>query len=139
MPTEETWPGFKRLPNARSLRIPTNTRNAHGSIIRVKFPTLTNAGAGLLNSLLSLDPSARPSAKQMLEHAYFREDSRPKPTAMFPTFPSKAGQEKRRRHASPNAPIRGAAPGLQGEVDFSSIFKSREEEETGGGFQLKLV
>jgi len=35
--------------------------------------------------------------------------------------------------------MRGQAPGLQGEVDFSSIFKGREEEEKGGGFQLKLV
>ena len=92
-----------------------------------------------MNSLLSLDPSKRPSAKEMLEHAYFREDPRPKPTSMFPTFPSKAGQEKRKQRASPNAPIRGAAPGLQGDVDFNSIFKGREEEEKGGGFQLKLV
>ncbi|CZT15759.1 related to galactosyltransferase associated protein kinase P58/GTA [Ramularia collo-cygni] len=139
IPTEDTWPGFKRLPNARSLRLPTNSKSAQGSIIRSKFPTLTNGGAGLLNDLLSLDPNRRPSAKEMLEHAYFREDPRPKPTAMFPTFPSKAGQEKRRRQASPNAPVRGAAPGLQGEVDFSSIFKGRDEEEKGGGFQLKLV
>ena len=75
----------------------------------------------------------------MLQHEYFFENPKPKPTAMFPTFPSKAGQEKRRRHASPNAPVRGQAPGLQGDVDFSSIFKGREEEEKGGGFQLKLV
>ncbi|EME41940.1 hypothetical protein DOTSEDRAFT_177361 [Dothistroma septosporum NZE10] len=139
IPTEETWPGFKRLPNARSMRLPSNSKSAQGSIIRSKFPTLTNGGASLMNSLLSLDPSKRPSAKEMLEHAYFREDPRPKPTAMFPTFPSKAGQENRRRHASPNAPIRGAAPGLQGDVDFNSIFKGREEEEKGGGFQLRVV
>lgn len=37
------------------------------------------------------------------------------------------------------APVRGDAPGLGGQVDFSSIFKGREEEEKGGGFQLKLV
>ena len=74
----------------------------------------------------------------MLEHDYFRENPRPKPTAMFPTFPSKAGQEKRRRQVTPNAPVRGAAPGL-GDIDYSSIFKGREEEEKGGGFQLKLV
>ena len=93
----------------------------------------------MLNALLSLDPAKRPSATEMLEHGYFREDPRPKPTAMFPTFPSKAGQEKRRRHASPNAPVRGQASALQNELDFSSIFKGREEEEKGGGFQLKLV
>ncbi|EMC92798.1 hypothetical protein BAUCODRAFT_262181 [Baudoinia panamericana UAMH 10762] len=139
IPSEDTWPGFKRLPNARTLRLPPASKTAQGSIVRSKFATLTNAGVKLLDSLLSLDPVKRPSANAMLEHPYFREDPRPKPTAVFPTFPSKAGQEKRRRHASPNAPARAAAPGLQGDVDFSSIFKGREEEEKGGGFHLKLV
>lgn len=58
---------------------------------------------------------------------------------MFPTFPSKAGQEKRRRVASPNAPMRGAAPGFGGEADFSGIFAGRENEEMGAGFRLKLI
>lgn len=139
IPNEDIWPGFKRLPNARTLRLPSQSKAGQGSIIRSKFPTLTNAGASLLNSLLSLNPAQRPSAKQMLEHAYLREGPRPKPTAMFPTFPSKAGQEKRRRQATPNAPIRGAAAPTLGEIDYSSIFKGREAEEKGGGFQLKLV
>lgn len=138
IPTEETWPGFKRLPNARSLHLSGNPRAAQGSIIRSRFPTLTNAGAALLNGLLSLNPEKRPSARSMLEHAYFGEDPRPKPTSMFPTFPSKAGQEKRRRHASPDAPVRGVAPPL-GEIDYSSIFEGREQEEKGGGFQLKIA
>lgn len=107
--------------------------------MRSKFSALTNAGVDLMNGLLSLNPARRLTAKELLDHPYFRENPRPKPTAMFPTFPSKAGQEKRRRHASPHAPTRGAAPGLTGEVDFSSIFKGREAEEKGGGFQLKLV
>jgi len=108
--------------------------------VRTKFTALTNAGVDLLNQLLSLNPSKRPSAKEMLAHPYFREDPRPKPTAMFPTFPSKAGQEKRRRVRTPEAPVRGAAPKLGSEtVDYSSIFKGRENEERGGGFQLKVV
>lgn len=137
IPSTETWPEFKSLPNARSLRLPFGSKAAEGSVIRAKFPTITNAGVGLMDSLLSLNPARRPTAKDMLEHPYFREDPRPKPTAMFPTFPSKAGQERRRRHASPNAPVRGAAPGL-GQVDYSSIFKGRETEEKGGGFQLRV-
>jgi cell division cycle 2-like len=55
---------------------------------------------------------------------------------MFPTFPSKAGQERRRRVASPNAPMRGDAPKLDG--DFSSIFGGKETEEVGAGFALRL-
>ena len=141
IPSDATWPNFKRLPNARTLRLPSNASKSQTSpLIRTRFPTLTNAGADLLNLLLSLDPAKRPRAKEILEHDYFREDPRPKPTALFPTFPSKAGQErKRRRHASPNAPVRGEAPGLGGEVDFSSVFKGREKEESGGGFSLRAV
>ena len=59
---------------------------------------------------------------------------------MFPTFPSKAGQEKRRRIASPSAPKRGDAPRRPGEAaDFSDIFANRDDEEVGGGFALKLI
>ena len=57
---------------------------------------------------------------------------------MFPTFPSKAGQERRRRRETPNAPHRGKAVDL-GAVDFSGIFSGRDKEERGGGFSLRMV
>jgi len=107
--------------------------------VRSKFPFLTNSGSSLLSSLLSLNPDKRPSANELLAHAYFKEDPRPKSTAMFPTFPSKAGQERRRKRATPNAPIRGQNGDKANDVDFSGLFAGREDEETGGGFQLKLV
>ncbi|KAL8722011.1 MAG: hypothetical protein Q9181_007585, partial [Wetmoreana brouardii] len=78
IPTEETWPGFKRLPNARSLRLPSSNPKTHGSVIRAKFPFLTLAGTQLLTSLLALNPKARPSASEVLAHPYFKEDPRPK-------------------------------------------------------------
>lgn len=137
IPNEDTWPGFRRLPNARSLRLPPNKTNS-GSVIRAKFPLLTTAGASLLNDLLSLDPAKRPSAREMLNHEYFRQDPKPKSEAMFPTFPSKAGQERRRRRDTPNAPGRGQAAEF-GAVDFSGIFNGREKEERGGGFSLRMV
>ncbi|KAL9005123.1 MAG: hypothetical protein Q9188_002077 [Gyalolechia gomerana] len=139
IPTEQTWPGFKRLPNARSLRLPSNPHTT-GSVIRAKFPFLTLAGTQLLTALLSLNPKSRPTASEVLAHTYFKEDPRPKSTAMFPTFPSKAGQEKRRRIASPSAPKRGEAPRIEGEgADFRGIFGGRDSEEVGGGFSLKLI
>ncbi|KAK1721745.1 kinase-like domain-containing protein [Colletotrichum lupini] len=137
VPTQEKWPSFRSLPNARSLRFP-KTPNVTGSMIRTKFTTLTNAGCKLLNDLLSLNPDSRPSAKEMLEHKYFREDPKPKKEGMFPTFPSKAGQEKRRRH-EPNAPVRGQNAADLGDVDFSGIFQGRDKEEKGGGFSLRMV
>ncbi|KAI1501270.1 kinase-like domain-containing protein [Biscogniauxia marginata] len=147
VPSDESWPGFRRLPNARSLRLPPKSSSsssaaaaAAGSVIRARFPLLTAAGCALLDGLLSLNPEARPTARQMLEHEYFRQDPKPKHEAMFPTFPSKAGQERRRRRDTPNAPGRGqqAAADL-GSVDFSGIFAGREKEERGGGFSLRMV
>ena len=137
IPTEETWPGFKRLPNARSLRLPKNPAS-QGSVLRAKFPLVTSAGSELLTSLLALNPARRPSAKEVLEHPFFREDPKPKSREMFPTFPSKAGQEKRRRRGTPNAPVRGQALDIKA-TDFSGIFAGREDEERGGGFSLKLI
>jgi cell division cycle 2-like protein len=136
-PSEEIWPGFRRLPNAKVLRFPSNSSNAGGSL-RVQFPLLASAGAQLLAQLLSLNPADRPTAAEVLSHPYFSEPPRPKTTAMFPTFPSKAGGERKRRFASPNAPKRGEAPRINGE-EFSGLFAARENEAVGGGFALRLV
>ncbi|CAJ2506057.1 Uu.00g001870.m01.CDS01 [Anthostomella pinea] len=141
IPTEDSWPGFRRLPHARSLRLPSSSKQnaaATGSVIRARFPLLTTAGSALLSALLSLNPDARPSARDMLLHEYFRQDPKPKHEALFPTFPSKAGQERRRRRETPNAPGRGQ-PAELGSVDFSGIFANREKEERGGGFALRMV
>lgn len=137
VPTDESWPGFRRLPNARSLRLPKSSLTT-GSVIRARFPSMTTAGASLLNDLLSLNPERRPNAREMLQHDYFRQDPKPKPESMFPTFPSKAGQERRRRH-EPNAPARGQAAASLGDADFSGIFQGRDREERGGGFTLRMV
>ncbi|CAG8962118.1 hypothetical protein HYFRA_00005161 [Hymenoscyphus fraxineus] len=140
IPSEKTWPSFRRLPNARSLKLPSTAQSpaSHGSVIRAKFPFLTSTGAALLTSCLALNPASRPTAQEVLDHEFFKEDPKPKSTAMFPTFPSKAGMEKRRRGRTPEAPGRGKAREL-GEVDFSGIFGGERSEERGGGFALKLI
>jgi cell division cycle 2-like protein len=84
-----------------------------------------------------MNPTNRPSAAEVLAHPYFREDPRPKAKEMFPTFPSKAGQEKRRRRATPQAPVRGEAPKMA-EEDFKGVFAGRDDEEKGAGFALRL-
>jgi cell division cycle 2-like protein len=138
LPTEKTWPAFYRLPNAKSLKMPRDHASAVPGFNRGKFPFLTAAGIDLLSSLLSLNPDGRPRAKDVLDHGFFREQPKPKPSEMFPTFPSKAGQEKRRKR-SPDAPKRGEKRGEVKIVDFSGVFVGREDEEGGAGFQLKMI
>jgi cell division cycle 2-like protein len=141
-PNSQTWPGFRSLPNAKSLRLPPSSAPSSSGnpplLPRSRFPYLTNAGMHLLSCLLALNPAARPSAQECLAHPYFREDPRPKPKEMFPTFPSKAGMEKRRRHHTPAAPQRGQeAP----ELDFAGVFGGApggDSGEAGAGFTLRL-
>ncbi|EPS43283.1 hypothetical protein H072_2753 [Dactylellina haptotyla CBS 200.50] len=139
VPTDEEWPAWRRLPNSKSLRFP-RTKQTTGHLLRSKFPLLMSNGVSLMSALLSLDPAKRITAEDALKHPYFRDDPKPKAEAMFPTFPSKAGQEKRRR-LSPSAPMRGDAPQLFGEVGLagrSGLFSGMEDEEVGGGFSLKV-
>jgi cell division cycle 2-like protein len=141
-PTDTTWPSFRRLPNTRSLRLPRTTSPSPSTtqLIRARFPSQTTATTSLLSSLLSLDPSQRPTAEDVLRHDYFTKDApKPKPESMFPTFPSKAGQERTRRRAEPHAPGRGDEAVDLGEVDFSGIFGGRDKEERGAGFSLRMV
>lgn len=92
-----------------------------------------------MSRLLALDPAQRISAEEVLKHPYFKEDPRPKSAEMFPTFPSKAGQEKRRRRDSPSAPVRGGeAPSLGDLGDLGGLFGGREEEAVGAGFSLRM-
>lgn len=137
-PTKENWPNFRSLPNAKALHPLLSTSNSQRSnLTSARFPYLTAAGLRLLTSMLALDPDDRPTMSALLRHPYFKEDPRPKPTEMFPTFPSKAGQEKRRRRITPQAPDRGHAPQI-GAEDFASIFGAHRNEQQGAGFSLRM-
>ncbi|RPB23360.1 Pkinase-domain-containing protein [Terfezia boudieri ATCC MYA-4762] len=137
VPTEASWPGYRRLPHAKSLTFP-RTPATTGSQLRSKFPMLTNQGFDLLSRLLCLDPARRITAEEVLKHEYFREEPRPKREEMFPTFPSKAGGEKRRRRDTPEAPRGGEGEGEGGWGEEGQFLVGAQEEEVGGGFMLKL-
>lgn len=144
VPTEASWPGFRRLPHAKSLTFP-RTPATTASQLRSRFPVLTNQGFDLLSRLLCLDPARRITAEEVLRHEYFREEPRPKREEMFPTFPSKAGGERRRRRDTPEAPRGGDREGEgegEGEGGWGEgggqFLVGAQDEEVGGGFMLKL-
>jgi cell division cycle 2-like protein len=147
VPTEETWPTFKDLPNSKDLNFPKNRQTyliihisncSTGSLLRARLgPRLTNSGADLLSSLLTLDPEKRISAVDALRHPYFKEDPQPKHPEFFPSFPSKGSGEKRKRFETPEAPRGGGeAPQLDGER-LGGLFR-KGEEGGGPGFMLKF-
>ena len=145
MPTNDSWPDFRSLPNARALvPVLSTTKSSKGSLRPDSFPHLTSAGMDVLSSCLTLDPSHRLSASTLLRHDYFIENPRMKPKEFFPTFPSKAGQEKRRRVETPQAPVRGKqAPKLH-QAELKEAFGSGaglgddNEEQPGAGFALQF-
>lgn len=137
-PTNTSWPGFRSLPNAKALYpLLSNTKSASSQLTMSKFPYLSNSGYRLISGLLALNPASRPTADEVLEHSYFAEDPRPKPKEMMPTFPSKAGLEKRRKIVTPQAPVRGKAPKLD-EKELVGLFAEQGSEMQGAGFALNM-
>jgi cell division cycle 2-like len=122
IPTSESWPGFRSLPNAKALHpVLSKAPELSSRLSATKFPYLTSAGLQLLTDCLSMNPQGRPTAEDVLYHRYFSEEPRPKAKEMFPTFPSKGGLESRRKAASPLAPARGEAPNFEAR-DLENVF-----------------
>jgi cell division cycle 2-like len=138
-PTTASWPHFRSLPNTKALYplLSNNTAQPPATLLQNKFPYLSSTGLSLLKACLSLNPDHRPSAAEVLSHPYFSEDPRAKPKEMFPTFPSKGGLEKRRKLATPQAPIRGEAPRID-EREVQGLFGSDGQEVKGAGWSLKV-
>ena len=145
-PNSRDWPEFRRLPNAKALHpLLSNAKTSNGGISPRNYPYASTQTLVLLQSLLSYNPQYRPTASDVLNHPYFKEDPRPKPKEMFPTFPSKASGEKRRKRNTPDAPIRRQS-GQDSAVRFGEdevkatlggLF-ARDGEERGAGFSLRM-
>lgn len=80
-PTEEGWPGHTSLPLyvAFEARPPTP--------MATLFPSTSREAQSLLGRLLTLNPSARPSAKEALGHPWFRTGAAPTPASRLPLPP----------------------------------------------------
>lgn len=89
-PDETSWPGFGRLPHAKSFGF-----TKYPSRLAENFPLMTIHGMNLLKSLLCYSPNQRISAKEALNHAYFvTELPRPKDPSEFPEWESNSTRKK---------------------------------------------
>ncbi|TGZ83924.1 Pkinase-domain-containing protein [Ascodesmis nigricans] len=140
VPTEESWPGWRAMPNSKGLTYP-KTQATVKNHLRTRFPLLTAKGVELLDGLLKMDPKQRWSAEEALSgrgKTFWMEEPRMKRREMLPTWPSKASGEKRRKRGSPGAPVRGDAPVLEGNLEVKGLFDGEEEEVAGAGFALRM-
>jgi cell division cycle 2-like protein len=110
-PTEEVWPGFSKLPNAKSFNVnaaqpyvsPTPLSSIEPrphadppfwrrySTLRQTFKYTSEAGVDLMSKLLCYDPAKRISAEEAMKHPFFSESPLPKHESLFASFPSVAG------------------------------------------------
>ncbi|KAJ1664108.1 hypothetical protein IW140_004322 [Coemansia sp. RSA 1813] len=89
-PTENSWPAFHTLPNAKMFRFTSVSNKSKGLRSRVQgYSGMTEEAFDLLSCLLTLDPGQRITAEDALKHPYFEEAPPPKHPSMFPTWPSK--------------------------------------------------
>lgn len=82
-PTEENWPGVTRLPNYIATGDRTTPLQGREFFLR-QFPTAGPLGADLLMSMTTLDPRKRSSARQILQHAWWRSEPKPTPKESLP-------------------------------------------------------
>lgn len=93
-PTKQDWPEFHTFPSVQKLR------KKHRGNYRSKLPVvgsalavsgalvLDDSGLELLLQLLRWDPAKRITAKQALNHHWFKQNPLPKNRAFLPTFPT---------------------------------------------------
>lgn len=79
-PTEANWPGYTALPDYPRYNI---TPQPPPELARL-LPSFRPDELDLLKKLLSLDPNARPTAEEALDHEYFRVEPRATPPAQLP-------------------------------------------------------
>jgi cyclin-dependent kinase 7 len=88
-PTEENWPGVTKLEAYTCMSPPIRPPVTKAEMLGL-FGTVGSVGVDLLMAMLTLDPRKRPTAKQILEHEFFKIEPRPTKAG---DLPKKGGGE----------------------------------------------
>ena len=92
-PTEDVWPGVSTLP-AYAVPDPATHPIAPRAFWENMFGSAGPEGVDLLINMLRLDPRKRLSAKECLEHAWFRVEPRPTKPERLPRKGGPEGEKK---------------------------------------------
>ncbi|CAH0522131.1 unnamed protein product [Peronospora belbahrii] len=96
MPTEETWPGFFKLPGAENFQID----DKYVCPLRDRFTNFPPHAVDLLEKLLQLDPTKRITAADAMDHDYFWrvQTCKPRDLPKFCVSSTHEYQSKKRHH-----------------------------------------
>ncbi|KAG6619606.1 CMGC/CDK/CRK7 protein kinase, variant [Phytophthora cinnamomi] len=96
MPTEETWPGFFKLPGAESFQMD----DKYVCPLRERFKNFPPHAVDLLEKLLQLDPAKRITAAEAMDHDYFWrvQTCKPRDLPKFCVSSTHEYQSKKRHH-----------------------------------------
>jgi cyclin-dependent kinase 7 len=91
-PTEENWPGVTALPEYTTVGdlVPVHGRDYY----MARFGAVGADGVDLLMKTLVLDPRKRITAREMLEHRWWRSEPKPTRNEDLPRVTMKAGEQK---------------------------------------------
>jgi len=83
-PDETAWPGFSELPYPKKMKF----RKYPPRIRQTISSATTEAGFELLMRMLAYDPAQRITAREAINHQYFKEHPLPREPGLIQTFPS---------------------------------------------------
>lgn len=96
MPTEETWPGFSKLPGAKDIVL----EEKYFCPLQERFKNFPQHAVDLLQKLLTLDPAKRITAAEAMDHDYFWRvvTCKPRDLPKFSVSSTHEYQSKKRHH-----------------------------------------
>ncbi|KAG8861075.1 serine/threonine protein kinase, CMGC, CDC2/CDK sub [Serendipita sp. 411] len=105
-PTDDSWPDFRNLPGLEGVKTFNTRPKELRTFLNNQCPSMTDDTFRLIDTLLTPDPSKRPSASTALLHDYFWTSPLPADPKTIPKFEPSHELDRRKKamHAPPPNP-----------------------------------